>query len=161
GCGIGSITALLGRRELLYGFDMDAAMVDYVRDRFRDRPECRFERHELGRMPEGEIAALRALRFDSAICDNVLEHIEDDVGALRSIASLLEPGATLALLVPAHQALYGRYDAIDGHVRRYNKRSVRRLLEAAGFEPQGLRYFNVVGAVGWWVQYKLLRRSIH
>ena len=29
------------------------------------------------------------------------------------------------------------------------------------FEALDLHYFNSVGALGWWVQYKLLRREVH
>ena len=77
------------------------------------------------------------------------------------MASLVEPGAHLALLVPAHQWLYGRYDELDGHFRRYSKHSLCELLSRTPFEVLDLHYFNSIGALGWWVQYRLLRRQVH
>jgi SAM-dependent methyltransferase len=161
GCGVGGIIDLLGARELVYGLDVEEEVLAYAARRFRDRPECRFALLDVTRAPAERLADLKAQRFDSIVCVNVLEHIADDLGALRRMESLLEPGGILALLVPAHQALYGPYDELDGHFRRYDKRRLRGLLRRTGLRTLSLRYFNTVGAVGWWVQYKLLRRTIH
>ena len=47
-------------------------------------------------------------RFDTVVCANVLEHVEDDDAALRQIFALLEPGGRVVLVVPMLRALYGR-----------------------------------------------------
>jgi SAM-dependent methyltransferase len=161
GCGVGGIIDLLGPRELICGLDVEPEVLDYARGRFRGRPECRFELLDVTTAPPEKLADLQAQRFDSIVCINVLEHIEDDLGALRRMEGLLVPGGTLALLVPAHQWLYGPYDRLDGHFRRYSKSRLRTLLAQTGLQAVRLRYFNSVGALGWWVQYKLLRRTIH
>jgi len=161
GCGVGGIVDLLGPRELTYGIDVEADVLAYAERRFAHRPDCRFSLADLNELSPERLAELRDLRFDSIVCINVLEHIRDDLAALRRMESLLVPGGVLALLVPAHQWLYGPYDAIDGHFRRYDRTSLRRLLCRAGLTPLRLHHFNVVGAVGWWVQYKLLKREIH
>jgi len=161
GCGVGGIINLLGHRELIYGLDVEADVLTYAAERFRGRPECRFALCDVTAGPSEWPLELQTQRFDSVICVNVLEHIDDDIAALRRMEQFLVPGGTLALLVPAHQALYGPYDKLDGHFRRYGKAHLQRLLRQTGLEPLRLRYFNSVGAAGWWVQYKLLRRSIH
>lgn len=99
--------------------------------------------------------------FDLVVCMNVLEHIADDVAALRHMLSLVRPGGSLFLLVPAHQWLFTSFDSESGHHRRYNKRRVRQLLDdATGGKPLELRqfYFNSVGALGYWAVYKCLRK---
>jgi SAM-dependent methyltransferase len=70
-----------------------------------------------------------------AICAfEVLEHIDDDSGALRSWREKLEPRGHLLISVPAHSARFGLSDRYVGHFRRYDRPGLRRLLEAEGFE---------------------------
>ncbi len=161
GCGVGSVIELLGPRETIVGLDVVPDVLEVARERFAGRPECRFQLLDLVIAGETELAALERERFDTIICINVLEHIEDDLEALRRMRRIVQPGGTLVLLVPAHQALYGEYDRLDGHYRRYGRRALRRRLEDGGFAVRSIRHFNAIGAVGWWVQYKLLRRTIH
>ncbi len=161
GCGLGTNLELLAPRELSFGIDVDAAVLDFARARFAGRQDAGFALADIARLEEPLRQRLRDQAFDSIVCLNVLEHVLDDLAAARTLFELLAPGGTLALLVPAHAWLYGPYDALDGHHRRYSVRQVRALLEAAGFAVSWSHYFNAVGALGWWVQYKLLRRSIH
>jgi len=161
GCGVGGIVDLLPAKELIVGIDIEEEVLAYAAERHRARAECRFERLDFTAMTDGDRARLAALRFDTVVCINLLEHIEDDVAALETMRGLLAPGGVLALLVPAHPALYGAYDKADGHFRRYRKRELRAKLRRAGFTPLWLRHFNAVGAVGWWIKYKLLRSNIH
>lgn len=65
---------------------------------------------------------MKALCFDTILCVNVLEHIEDDATAIRRMDQILAADGHTLILVPAHQWLYGEYDRLDGHYRRYNKR---------------------------------------
>lgn len=161
GCGVGSVLALLAPRERLFGVDVEPEILAAAAARFRERPEFGFARLDAARLSAADLDALRAERFDTLVSLNVLEHIEDDAAALRAFARLLPAGGTLALLVPAHPALFGPYDALDGHHRRYSRAALGARVEAAGFELLALRYHNAVGALGWFVQYKLLRRTIH
>lgn len=96
-------------------------------------------------------------QFDAVVAINVLEHIEDDGGAVRIAHGLLRPGGRLCLFVPAHRALFGSLDRRYGHLRRYTERGTRALLEAGGFHVAACRYFNPVGAVGWWLVGRLAR----
>lgn len=161
GCGVGGVIDLLGRRELIRGLDIESDVLAYAAQRFRERPECEFGHQDFGAIREDEVKALRDRRFDTIVCINVLEHIRDDLGALQRAAEILVAGGHLALLVPAHLELYGAYDRLDGHFRRYSRLYLRTLLLHVPLEPLRLYYFNALGALGWWVQYKLLRRTIH
>ncbi len=161
GCGVGSIIELLGEREFVCGIDIEEDVLEYSAARFPDRSRHQFLRLDFGSLTPEQAASLRNLRFDTIVSLNVLEHIEDDVAALRAMREILSDGGHAALLVPAHPALYGEYDKLDGHFRRYTRRSFEDALRRAGFTQYRLRYFNTLGAFGWWVTYKLLRRSIH
>jgi len=160
GCGVGGIIDLLPKKELILGVDIDEEVLAYAAERHRRREECRFERLDFSALRDDQ-ARLASMRFDTIVCINLLEHIEDDVAALEAMRAILVPGGILALLVPAHPALYGEYDKTDGHFRRYTKRELGEKVSRAGLTPAGLRHFNAAGAVGWWIKYKLLRSRVH
>ena len=100
----------------------------------------------------------REPRFDVAIAVNVLEHIDDDGHAVSLIRDALRPGGALAILVPAHQALFGSLDRRYGHRRRYSRRRLDRLLTERDLEVDLIRYFNPLGAAGWLLLGRVLRR---
>jgi SAM-dependent methyltransferase len=90
-------------------------------------------------------------KFDTIICSNVLEHVENDSAALDNIHKLLAPGGHLLLFVPAHPALYGDMDRLAGHCRRYTRSGLCTLAQQAGFRRVEAIYFNPLGGLGWWV----------
>jgi SAM-dependent methyltransferase len=95
--------------------------------------------------------------FDCAVAVNVLEHIEDDIGALARIRSWLVPGGWVFLFVPAHPFLYGSLDVKAHHVRRYRPGTLRRALASAGFRGGWIKHMNALGAIGWLVAGRVLR----
>jgi SAM-dependent methyltransferase len=97
--------------------------------------------------------------FDVAIMVNVLEHIPEDEEVLRLLFRLLKPGGSLLIFVPAIPFLYGALDARVGHVRRYTRRTLSRVIEGAGFAITKLRYFDLLGMVPWFVTGRLLRQE--
>ena len=105
-------------------------------------------RGELGRQAlraTADIAEVRASSIDAAYSLNVLEHIEDDAAALGELHRVLKPGGRLLLYVPAFMMLYSAMDRRVGHVRRYRKQPLARLVRAAGFTVEELRYADSLG----------------
>ncbi len=70
--------------------------------------------------------------FDGAVLGEVLEHVEDDRGALTELARVLRPDGVLAASVPANPALYGPSDEWAGHVRRYTRPTLIEACTSAG-----------------------------
>ena len=102
---------------------------------------------------------------DTVISFNVLEHIPDDLAAVRGMLAVLrESGGAgprrLVIFVPAHQWAYGTVDQTFEHCRRYSKRSMTALIAAAQIGPSRmrLRYFNTFGLPGWVVLGRVLRK---
>lgn len=161
GCGVGGFTELVGDREAVYSLDIEEDVLEFAKTRFASRPHHKFVLADITTLSAELRQELEAFCCDTALCVNVLEHIEDEVECLRTMRSLLQPGGHICLLVPAHQWLYGEYDRVDGHFRRYSRAHMRQVVEEAGLDLVSLYNFNAVGALGWWVQYRLLRRTIH
>jgi SAM-dependent methyltransferase len=88
---------------------------------------------------------LAAASFDYAYTLNVLEHITEDVAALRDVRRVLKPGARLLIYVPAFPLLYTSMDAKVGHVRRYRRKTLAGSVTAAGFEVERVEYADSIG----------------
>jgi SAM-dependent methyltransferase len=92
-----------------------------------------------------DVATLPNEAFEFAYTLNVLEHIEDDVEALRALRAKLAPRGCLFVYVPAFPVLFTSMDSRVGHVRRYTRATLRCCLVAAGFEIRELRYADSLG----------------
>jgi SAM-dependent methyltransferase len=148
GPGVGTFTERLleaGVDRLLL-VELDAALSDYLTDRFGSDPRVTVATEGL---PESPALASTAGQWGFVLCQNVLEHIEDDHAAAAAMASALAPGGHLVILVPAHPRLYGALDSAFGHHRRYTRDRLREVVEAAGLEVQDLDSFNLLGVAGW------------
>jgi len=97
--------------------------------------------------------------FDSVVYINVLEHIGDDVTELSLAKSTLDSSGRVVIVVPAHQWLYSKVDRLTGHFRRYSRKSLRDVVEAAGLRVLDIRYFDTVGLIPYLVIYKWLRST--
>lgn len=71
---------------------------------------------------------------------DVIEHIEDDVTFLKSLHKLIKPGGRLYATVPAYPFMWSDEDVSAGHFKRYTAKSIRRVLETAGFEVEFSTY---------------------
>lgn len=76
---------------------------------------------------------------------NVLEHIDDDVGALRALHAKLTAKGKLLIYVPAFQLLYTSMDAKVGHVRRYTRGMLMTRVRDAGFKIEHVGYADSIG----------------
>ncbi len=79
-------------------------------------------------------------RFDMITALDVIEHIDDDQGAVAAMAGMLKPGGLMAITVPAFQLLWDHHDEINHHRRRYSARGLERVLPCQGLELLELRY---------------------
>jgi len=156
GAGVGTMSAFIADRERVVLSDADAYYLARLRERFAGRPNIAVTALEL---PATD-AALVAERFDTIICLNVLEHVEDDGASLAAMRRLLQPRGRLVLLVPALQGIYGTLDEALGHVRRYDRAELAGKFKEAEFRLRHLEYFNLAGIPGWWFAGRVLKRRL-
>lgn len=78
---------------------------------------------------------------------NVLEHIEDDVQALRSIRERLKQGGKIAIYVPALPILFSDLDRHVGHFRRYEKKELIHKVKLAGYEIEKCFFNDCLGVL--------------
>lgn len=157
GSGTGTLSRLLleGGVAPLVLTDPDARLAALLADAFRGRSDVEVFKGTL----EEFLDFAGAGTVDTVLSSNVLEHLEDDEGCLRAAWRVLRPGGVLALYVPARPELYGPHDREVGHMRRYRRKELRHKLVAAGFHVCTLQYRNLIGALGWWLLSRVLRKT--
>lgn len=127
GCGTGYVlSAIVGARR-----NLEAVGAELF-------PEgLRVARRRLKGVPLVQMDA-RSLNVDGAFdvvgAFDVLEHIDHDEDALRSMLKALRPGGGLVATVPQHRWLWSQADEFAGHARRYKRRELTRRMLGAGFE---------------------------
>jgi SAM-dependent methyltransferase len=97
-------------------------------------------------------------QFESALCVNVLESVQDPQLVLTSLARCLKPNGSIVVLAPQGNGLFGTLDEGMGHRRRFSAQQLRKLLETAGFEVMHERHFNKIGSLSWWISGKIFRQ---
>lgn len=135
GCGYGGNLAMLGELGEVHAFEYDDAARAHASAISR-RPVA------FGKLPHD--IGFANERFDLIAMLDVLEHIDDDVGSLRTLGERLAPGGSLLLTVPAVPWLWSDHDVLHQHKRRYTKAVLLQRLLEAGFEPVGIGYFNTL-----------------
>ncbi len=153
GCGIGNFTPALAQYGNLWAMD-----IDHLGLRLTKRFASRSTRVGFGDIEKGKYF-FHKRRFDTLVCLNVLEHIKQDARAIKNMYSLLSRGGHLILLVPVYPALYGTMDRAIDHYRRYMPQEIRKTLTRSGFHVVSARKLNFVGAIGWWLSGRVLKRT--
>jgi SAM-dependent methyltransferase len=127
GCGTGEAMGTLGalRVGAVAGTDLSRHVLGYVVER---APGTMVLESLATQLPFPDRCA------GSLVSMCVIEHLDDDHGALREYHRCLRPGGVLYVSVPAYQWLWGTHDELAAHRRRYSARLLIDTVEAAGFE---------------------------
>jgi SAM-dependent methyltransferase len=156
GAGIGTITReIAAGRELVIALEADPFYIQRLRNVFRGSGVVR-PLHAPVEQTDWE--AIAHERPDTVVLSNVLEHIEDDEAAVKRFRSVLPEGGRLVILVPALPVLYGSIDRAIGHYRRYTPRTLRDVIQPAGFQVESMEWLNLFGIPGWFFNNRILRR---
>ena len=99
-------------------------------------------------------------KYDSIFLLNVIEHIENDLAAIKNCRYLLRSHGTIILLAPAYSWLFCSFDKQLGHYRRYSLQSLKLLLEKNNFTILRSSHFNFAGIFGWLLFGKILNQRM-
>jgi len=155
GAGTGNMSLHLMPRATYWATDVNSQYLDYLGTMRSTRPYMRVSyTHAMKAetFPAGTT-------FDTVVCLNVVEHVEDDAAVLRNIRNTLEDGGRAIVLVPCGPWLYGSLDEVLGHFRRYRRDELVRVAEVAGFQVERVLKFNRPGVLGWWLNGRVMRRK--
>jgi SAM-dependent methyltransferase len=131
GCGTGANLVEYGRLGDATGVDAFSEAIELCRER------------GLGNVLEAPIERLPfdAGSFELLLATDVIEHVDDDVLALRELRRVATADARLVLTVPAYPWLWSYHDVSVHHRRRYTAGVLRERVRAAGWDPAVETYF--------------------
>lgn len=157
GAGMGNLTRQLFKGRMHYiASDIDRDHLDRLQNRFSGRPNLQTRTCDLTSASDFETLTEQV---DTVVCLNVVEHVADDLGALRNIHSSLQQGGKAIILVPQGQEIYGAMDEALGHYRRYSQQQLRDAMEAAGFTVEQIIEFNRVSRPGWYLNGRIFKKQ--
>jgi SAM-dependent methyltransferase len=132
GCGSGRNMIEFSRLGTVTGIELSETSVALARQR------------DAGEIVSGSVLEMPFPddSFDLAVSLDVIEHLDDDLTALRELRRTVAPGGALLVTVPAYQWLWSGHDEINHHHRRYTRRSLQRVAERAGWAQVRTTYFN-------------------
>jgi glycosyltransferase involved in cell wall biosynthesis len=158
GSGVGTLTMCLIPRISYTASDINPLYLESLNALCTNRPYLAACYCDLADTESFQALRFSGKTYDTVICLNVLEHIDDHRTALRNIKSVLSSGGRAIVLVPQGLKNFGTLDHVLGHKRRYTRQSLARLADECGFAVRRLFEFNRVGTVAWFLNCKLLRR---
>ncbi len=131
GCGCGHVAGSLARQGYrVWGADLSAHALEWAGRQGLER----LVRASILQLPFEE-------EFDAVCAFDVLEHIPDHRQALAGLARAVRPGGQVLITVPAHPRLWGSWDRMQRHVRRYRDTDLTDMLREQGLEPVLVRQF--------------------
>lgn len=133
GCGTGHNLPMLSGFGRVEAIEIDPAARAIAGERL-GRP--------VGDAPLPALPGVERGAYDLVAVLDVVEHIEDDVAALKAMGGLLKPGGKILIAVPAHQWMWSAHDVVNHHHRRYSKATLAAAIERAGLRAKKLTYFN-------------------
>lgn len=128
--------------------EAEPGRVAALQERFREHPLISVRELTVPIEEDGDHSAI--------VSYNVLEHIPDDVLALRGMSRLVRPGGYIVLIVPAFPIAMSAFDREIGHQRRYLRTTLADVADQAGLDVVKLHYVNAVGLFSWLVVVKAL-----
>ena len=132
GCGGGDLSFLLCQRGLTgHGYDFSPEAIAIARERMVD-----FIAKKRFVLTEGDASDVKTIAepVDLAIAMMVIEHVEDDVGFLKSMARFVKPGGSIIVGVPGRRDAWCLEDETVGHLRRYDKIDLETVMASAGLK---------------------------
>lgn len=148
GAGLGTVSAALAPAvDSLELVEPSPRFARVLKDRFAAQPNVSVVASTF----EAAVAHMPDRSRDVAVMVNVLEHIEDDIAALRELFRILAPGGRLLLFVPALPSLYSEFDRRVGHFRRYRLKPLCEAVSASGYDIVRAGYFDSIGVLSWWL----------
>src|SRR6202050_375715 len=155
GAGTGNMSVHLMPRSVYWATDVNSHYLDYLVTLRATRPYMRVaytDAMDGDTFPKGQ-------SFDTVVCLNVVEHVQEDLGALRNVWNALSDGGRAIILVPCGPELYSTLDEVLGHFRRYTREQLVGVAERAGFRVEQVLNFNRPGVPAWWLNGRVLHRK--
>ena len=155
GAGIGTFSEFLAsvpRVKKVIAIEPAANTFPVLEAKFREKPKVEPRRGYLSEHYQG-------LSANAVVAVNVLEHVEDHESFLREAHGATVSGGALLLFVPALPGIFGSLDKAFEHHRRYTRKTLRDVIEKAGWQPRRISYMNFPGIATWFMAGRVMKKT--
>lgn len=149
GVGRGNLSKFIRRHDQVLLTDYRIDYLTELQCKWSDQGNLRIGKLDMTLREDYE--QLREFAPESVVFLNVLEHLEDDRGVLKSLFETVPVGCRIVVLVPYNMKLYSEFDKALGHFRRYSEWELEGKMRDAGFEVESQFFFNKFGVFAWYV----------
>jgi SAM-dependent methyltransferase len=132
GCGTGLMLQQMEHLGHAEGVDISVEALDFCRQRGLSNVRSA----DVFNLPFDDCS------FDVVTALDVLEHLDDDSGALREWRRVLKPGGRVFIFAPAHRWLWSLQDDVSHHKRRYTARMLREVIDRGGLTLERQSYVS-------------------
>lgn len=147
GSGTGNIISFfVNECEKVVATDIFTEEIQYMKNRFKTNSNFECIMFDISK---DDIFELKEFCFDTVTCVNVLEHIEDDLDAVKKMKEIVARNGKIVILVPAMSKAYGTMDKACGHYRRYDKGDLEKIADTLGLKIISNKYMNPFGLIPW------------
>ena len=157
GAGLGNFLPFLSDRDFVLAIDTLDVFIDNLNQQYSACANMLIGKCDIQDNKVIELAG--RYNIDTVICNNVLEHVQDDQKALINIRNIFSSPGNLVIIVPAFKFLYSGWDRSVGHFRRYAYQDIRDKLVKANFRVTLKFYMNLAGVFGWLLNGRILRNT--
>ena len=159
GGGIGTFTDFFVDKEILLTTEIDDDCFMTLSSKYRNNNNVEVVNENI--LNDKFIENAKEKYFDTVICFNVLEHIDNDIEAIKNMKECIKKdGGHLIIRVPAFNLLYSKLDRNVGHFRRYTKKSMLKKLSLFDdLEIIELFYMDIVGFFAWFFLFKIIGKE--
>ncbi len=133
GCGSGGLSKILCEKGYQgAGIDFSNQAIEIAKTNLKEFIESgKYQLIQADFMENRELEALKR-RANLAFSMMVMEHVKDEDLFLDNLAALVKPGGYCLLAVPGRKDCWGYEDETVGHLRRYDRRDLKRVMEENG-----------------------------
>jgi len=157
GAGVGNLTKHFIPKKSYYATDINPLYLETIDNLKTNKPYLNVQYLDVQNVKD--FTQKEKVKVETVICLNVIEHVEDDLTALKNISDLLSEKGKAVLLVPHLMSLFSSFDKVLGHKRRYSSSDIKVLAGKAGFSVKKIIYFNRIGVLAWVLNGKILKKK--
>jgi 2-polyprenyl-3-methyl-5-hydroxy-6-metoxy-1,4-benzoquinol methylase len=160
GAGTGTIASYyIDNCEYATITDYAELQIQYMKSKFEGRRNIEIIKFDLEDLDNEAVNEMKRALYDTLICINVLEHMENDEEIIKFFYDVMDKGAKVIIIVPAMSILFGSVDKVSGHYRRYDKGQLKRLAEKVGFSILSDIHMNLLGTFLWFIKGKVFKET--
>lgn len=133
GCGTGLLLHELEKLGNVTGYDISDSALAYCKEK-SNGILCKVDLNDVGFESMNE--------YDIVFALDILEHIENDINAMKILYNSLKKKGCAIITVPAYQWMWSQNDINNMHCRRYSRKQLVNLAKKVGFSVNYVSYYN-------------------